>query len=81
MCQACDFADCADRSRARGALSCECGVARPSVKGQPVDVKQSILHAWHQPLAVLDLGVPKQAFDPFPVEANNDLAIDDSGRT
>ena len=33
-----------------GGLSCECGVARPSVKGQPVDVKQSILHAWHQPL-------------------------------
>ncbi len=33
----------------RGSLSCECGVARPSVKGQPVDVKQSILHAWHQP--------------------------------
>lgn len=32
-------------------------------------------------VAVLDLGVPKQAFDPFPVEANNDLAIDDSGRT
>ena len=28
-----------------GALSCECGVARASVKGQPVDVKQSILHA------------------------------------
>ena len=39
MCQACDSADFADRSRARGALSCECGVARPSVKGQPVDVK------------------------------------------
>ncbi len=49
MCQACNFADFADRSRAGGALSCECGVARPSVKGQPVDIKQSILHAWLQP--------------------------------
>ncbi len=49
VCQACDSADFADRPRARGALGCECGVARPSVKGQPVDVKQSILHAWHQP--------------------------------
>jgi hypothetical protein len=45
VCQACDFADFADRSRARGAVSCECGVARPYVKAQPVDVKQSILHA------------------------------------
>ncbi len=40
VCQACDFADFADRSGARGAVSCECGVARPSVKGEPVDVKQ-----------------------------------------
>ncbi len=54
VCQACDFADLANRSHARGALSCECGVARPSVKGQPVDVKQSILHAWHQPSVVVD---------------------------
>ena len=47
VCQACDFADLANRSSARGAPGCECGVARPYVKGQPVDVKQSILHAWH----------------------------------
>ena len=39
MCQACDSADCADRPRPRGALGCECGVVRPSVKRQPVDVK------------------------------------------
>ncbi len=45
VCQACDSAVCADRSRGKGALSCECAVARPYVKGQPVDVKQSILHA------------------------------------
>ena len=45
--QACDSADLADRPRGRGAPGCECGVARPSVKGQPVN--QSILHAWHQP--------------------------------
>ncbi len=48
VCQACDSDDLADRPRGRGALSCECGVARPYVKAQPVDVKQSILHAWHR---------------------------------
>ena len=32
-------------------------------------------------VAVLHLRVPKQAFDPFPVEADDQLAIDDRGRT
>ncbi len=32
-------------------------------------------------VAVLHLRDPKQALDPFPVEADNDLAIDDRGRT